>query len=52
MSWCAEFLRDRRKTPSVLREGLPGDEVVGEKTICYILNPMAAVSIYGPVIAI
>ena len=45
MSWCSEFLRDRRKTPSVLCEGLTGDELDGEKTIFYILNLMAAVSL-------
>ena len=45
MSWCSEFLRDRRKTPSVLCEGLPGDELAGEKTIFYIMNLMAAVSL-------
>lgn len=44
ISSCSEFLREPRETPSVFQEGLPGDELAGEKTF-YILNSMAAISL-------
>ena len=53
MSWCSEFLRDRRKTPSVLCEGLPGDELLGRRQFVtfWIWWPQSHL-IYGPVTAI